>query len=149
MRKPFTRLYCHLVWSTWDRLPLIHSSVEGRLYGAMRSKIEELHGTTLAIGGIEDHVHVLCSFEPALSISQLVQKIKGSSSHFMNHQVVPDNSFKWQGAYGAFSVSHRDLETVRTYVLNQKEHHRKAQLWPDWEQTWLHDEAESPVEPGE
>jgi REP element-mobilizing transposase RayT len=137
MRKPFTQLYCHLVWATWDRQPLILPSVEPRLYGAIAAKVRELRGTPIAIGGVEDHVHLLCSFDPTVAVAYLVQQVKGSSSHLMNHEVLPGGDFKWQGAYGAFTVGQDALEDVRGYVLGQKHHHESRTEWPDWERTWL------------
>jgi putative transposase len=140
MRRPFTQLYVHLVWATWDRLPLITPEVELRIYGTIQAKIRELRGVPIAVGGIEDHVHVLCSFDPTVAIAYLVQQLKGSSSHFVTHEL-DQADFKWQGAYGAFTVGFDALSTVRAYVLDQKAHHRDGSFWPDWEETGVLDEA--------
>ena len=137
MRKPFTQLYCHLVWATWDRLPLIMPEVEARLYGAIAAKVRELRGVPIAVGGVEDHVHLLCSFDPTVSIAYLVQQVKGSSSHLMSHEVLGDESFKWQGGYGAFTVGMDGLEPVKAYVQGQKRHHAEESVWPEWERIWM------------
>ncbi len=138
MRKPFTQLDCHLVWSTWDRMPLIAPEMETRLDGAITAKITELREVPLAVGGVADHIHVVCSFHPTIAIAYLVQQIKGSSSHLMTHEFGAD-TFKWQGAYGAFTVARDALEPLRGYVMDQKERHRRADLWPEWEHAWLPD----------
>ncbi len=62
MRAPYTQLYPHCVWATWDRLPLITPNIEGRLYAAIAAKCLELKCDMIAIGGIEDHVHLLVRF---------------------------------------------------------------------------------------
>jgi putative transposase len=67
----------------------------------------------------------------------LVQQIKGASSHLMSHEVTPQRGFKWQGAYGAFTVGQDGLAAVKAYVLNQKQYHSSQDLWEDWERTWL------------
>lgn len=139
MRGPYTQLYCHLVWATWDRLPLIPEEVEPRLYSAIRSKVRELRGVPIAVGGVPDHVHLLCSFHPTVAISFLVQQVKGASSHLMTHEVPGMEGFKWQGAYGAFSVSKDALDSVEQYVLNQKRHHADHDLWDAWEQCQIPD----------
>ena len=64
LRRPYTQLYCHLVWATWDRLPFITEEVEPRLFSAMRAKIVEMGCGAIAIGGIPDHVHCLVRFTP-------------------------------------------------------------------------------------
>jgi putative transposase len=121
-RHPHTELYVHLVWATWDRAPLITPAVRDRIYPMMQRKAAELRADVLAIGGIEDHVHVLARFRPTVAIADLVQQMKGASS-FLASQVM-GCPFKWQGAYGAYSVSRSGLRVVRDYVLNQEAHHR-------------------------
>jgi putative transposase len=133
MRGPFTQLYCHLVWATWDRMPLIPSHVEPRLYGAIESKARELRCTPIALGGTENHVHVLCCFPPTIEISYLIQQIKGASSHLMTHAIPGMESFKWQGAYGAFTVGHREIEIVQAYVQDQKRRHAVEDTWDELE----------------
>jgi putative transposase len=128
MRHPFTQLYLHVVWSTWDRLPLITPQFEARIYNCIAAKCRELKCTPLAIGGIEDHVHLLVRFTPSLSLAFLIGEIKGASSHLMTHAVAPDTFFKWQGAYGAFTIRKDDLSIVSAYIANQKAHHANNTL---------------------
>ena len=145
MRRPYVHLFCHLVWGTWDRLPLIGCDAEPRLYGALQDKLRELDCMPIAVGGVEDHVHVLCQFPPTIAISYLVQQLKGGSSHLMTHEVLGRDEFKWQGGYGAFTL-HRDLvPEVRDYILAQKQHHADRHLWEDYERTWLPDDDLPPT----
>ncbi len=123
MRKPFTQLYIHLVWATWDRRPLITPQIEPRLYAAITAKCRQLKCEPLAIGGIEDHVHLLTRIHSPISVSHLVKEIKGASSHLIAHEIAPGVFFKWQGAYGAFTLRKSEVPTVRAYILRQKEHH--------------------------
>ena len=48
----------------------------------------------------------------------------------VNHDIHAPFYFKWQGAYGAFSVSKRHVPLIRDYVLRQEEHHRDLSLYP-------------------
>ena len=137
MREPYTKLYCHLDWATWDRLPLITEEMEPRLYGAIRTKLHELRCQPVAMGGVEDHMHCLCRFNPVISIPYLVQQVKGSTSHLTSHEITPAQAFKWQGAYGAFTVSYDLVAQVKAYVLGQKQHHANQELWPEWETTFI------------
>ena len=132
MREPFTQLYLHLVWSTWDRLPLLTSDRQPRVYALIQSECQRLRGEALAVGGIEDHVHVLLRLPTTISIADLVKQLKGVSSHLISHESA-DRFFKWQGAYGAFAVTKRHVPMIRDYVLCQEEHHRAGTLHPDLE----------------
>ena len=124
MRDPFTRLYVHLVWATWDRLPLITPAVQPRIYRCIQAEAGRMRCRVGAIGGMDDHVHVLVRHPPAVSVSGLTKQIKGASSHLMRQEVRLGEFFKWQGGYGAFSVSQRDVEMIRGYIHRPEEHHR-------------------------
>lgn len=146
MREPFTQLYVHLVWSTWDRLPLITPTLEYRLYGAMVEKCRELKCLPVRMGGVADHVHLLVRMHPAVAISAFVREVKGSSSHLIAHVVTPGEFFKWQGAYGAFTVSRDTVPTVKAYIANQRTHHKNETLQTEWEKSEIGDEEELALE---
>ncbi len=133
MRRPNTKLCVHCVWSTADRLPLIQEAVEPQIVSAIAAKCVELKSTVIAIGGTRDHIHVLVAYPAALSVAKLVKEMKGASSHLMNHVIAPDEFFKWQGAYGAFTVSTDRVETVALYIRSQKQRHSKGHLDPEIE----------------
>lgn len=128
MSGPYLQLYVHCVWSTFDRLPLIHSEYESRLYAAIAAKCQQLNCRVLAIGGDADHVHLFVSFPATLAIAQLMKEVKGATSHLVNHEFKLEDEFKWQGGYGAFTVSKRSVESVVAYVRSQKEHHADRKL---------------------
>ena len=125
---PYMQLYIHCVWATWDRLPLLTPAVQPRVYGAIRAKCENLGCTVIALGGIDDHVHLLARIVPTISPARLIGEVKGASSHLVTHVVQPDGFFKWQGSYGVFTVSKRSVPQVKEYVMNQAMHHAHATL---------------------
>lgn len=133
MRAPYTQLYLHCVWATWDRLPLITPDVEPRLYAAVAAKCRELKCVPLTIGGVEDHVHLVLRLHTTVPVARLLKEVKGSSSHLVTHEIAPGRFFKWQGAYGAFTFAKADLARVKAYVEQQKEHHAADSLWGEWE----------------
>jgi hypothetical protein len=133
MRANFTQLYLHYVWATWDRLPLIIPEIQQLVYAAIIKECEELKCTVIAIGGIEDHVHLLTGFPTTVSVSEVIKQAKGSSSHFINHEIKPKEFFKWQGSYGAFTVSYDAIDNVANYIRNQQIHHQEKSLISTWE----------------
>jgi REP element-mobilizing transposase RayT len=133
MRSTYTQLYVHCVWSTWNRLPLLKPNIREIVYAAIAKECQVLKCTLIAIGGIDDHVHLLVGYLPTVSISALMKQVKGSSSHLINSEMRPDMFFKWQSAYGAFSVSQSELDRVAAYIRNQEQHHAARSLQPSWE----------------
>jgi putative transposase len=124
VRSPFTHLYVHLVWATWDRLPLITGEIERTPYAAIRLEADKLRVEVLELGGVEDHVHVLARLPTTVSVAELAKQLKGSTSHLVTHRLIGVETFKWQGGYGAFSVSKSGVPRVAGYIQNQRAHIR-------------------------
>jgi REP element-mobilizing transposase RayT len=79
----------------------------------------------IAIGGVEDHVHMLLSLPSTMAISKAMQLIKGGSSKWV-HETFPEQKlFNWQVKYGAFGVSVSVLDKTISYIKQQPEHHKK------------------------
>jgi REP-associated tyrosine transposase len=71
-----------------------------------------------------DHVHALIDLPTDLSIEELTQLLKGSSSHWINANDVLSGKFAWGRGYGAFSVSESKLAQIAAYIAGQEAHHR-------------------------
>ena len=121
--------------STWDRVPTITEELQQGIFRCIHAKCSELKCILIEIGGVEDHMHVLVCFPTTISIAELVKEIKGSSSHLTTHVLSGGDGFKWQGGYGAFTVSKADVERIRRYIRNQREHHRMNELDMELEST--------------
>ncbi|PSB00620.1 IS200/IS605 family transposase [Merismopedia glauca] len=119
------RLYYHLIWATKERQPLIQLELEAPLYNYIIGKADAKSCIVHAIGGIEDHVHLVVSIPPHISIADFVKNLKGSSSHYFNTTFFAPKShkFAWQEGYGVFSLGSKQLEQAVIYVQNQKTHH--------------------------
>jgi REP element-mobilizing transposase RayT len=122
----YWRLFYHIVFATKNREPLITRDFYERLYGVIVAKAEALGARLHAIGGMEDHLHLVVSVPPSVSLSSFVGQIKGTSSHFVNHALTLPYRFGWQKGYGVVSFGEKRLETVRAYVQNQQRHHAEA-----------------------
>jgi REP element-mobilizing transposase RayT len=128
VRGNYAKLYLHLVWATWDRLPLITPELRVPVYQALHEQANRVGCEMIAVGGIRDHVHVLLKMPTTVSIADIVKSLKGGSTHVVTHAVQRGSFFKWQGSYGAFTVSRTHVPMVRAYVLNQERHHRENRL---------------------
>lgn len=56
---------------------------------------------------------------------KLVEEIKSHSSKWIKTKGEAYLNFYWQDGYGAFSVNPKDVDVVKAYIANQKEHHSK------------------------
>ncbi|MDS1348192.1 IS200/IS605 family transposase [Planktothrix agardhii NRERC-751] len=112
---------------------LITPDIQQEIYAVIIGECKKLECTVIAVGGIEDHVHLLIGFPTTLAVAEIIKQIKGSSSHFVTHQLKPGDFFKWQGSYGAFTVSHDAIDSVANYIRNQAVHHRQQSMISEWE----------------
>ena len=61
-----------------------------------------------------------------VSIAEMMRIVKGKSSAWVHEQFPSRGTFAWQAGYGAFSVSHSQIDTVTKYIAGQEEHHKKV-----------------------
>ena len=80
MTNTYIKVYVHYVFSTKNREPFINPGVEKRLWAYMASLAREIEVETLAINGMEDHVHFLASLPATVTIAGVMKKIKAVSS---------------------------------------------------------------------
>jgi putative transposase len=122
MAHSFTRNHIHLVFSTKERRNTIPKDMRARLWSYLGGICENHEMVPLAIGGTENHIHILFHLPPKLALAKAVQLLKGNSSKWMGEQGI---DFTWQEGYGAFSVSSSNLDQVEGYIPSQEAHHRK------------------------
>ena len=133
MAHTYSALYYHLVFSTKDRKPHIQIDDADRVWGYLGAIARAHRVSALAIGGIEDHVHMLLKAPPVVSPSDVVRTLKANSSKWI-HQTLPNwRHFAWQDGYGIFAVSKSNVDAVTRYIRNQRLHHRQATFREEYE----------------
>jgi REP element-mobilizing transposase RayT len=124
MPQSFVSMNCHMIFSTKNREPLIETDFAPRLYEYVGGVCRSRGNVLLAAGGMPDHVHLLVSLGKQASVVDAVRDIKSNSSAWIHETRVDLRGFAWQTGYGAFGVSHSNVDDVQTYIAGQREHHR-------------------------
>jgi REP element-mobilizing transposase RayT len=125
MPQSLAQIYMHLVFSTKNRQPFLKDcDLRSRLHAYMSGICKNLNCPSLQIGGVEDHVHILCRFGKTIEIQNLLRDLKRDSSAWVKTQMPSLAEFHWQAGYGAFSVSPAHIEALIRYIASQEEHHR-------------------------
>jgi len=125
MSQSLSKILIHLVFSTKNREPIIRAEFENELHAYITGILRELESPLIEVGGVEDHVHILFNLSKKRALTEIVQEVKRGSSKWIKGQNQAAYDFYWQNGYGAFSVAQSNLDAVREYIRNQKEHHRK------------------------
>ncbi len=123
MPHSLTFLKNHIIFSTKYRVEWITADFASRIYAYMGTVAQSKKAHVIEIGGIEDHVHLLANFHAGRSVAAVVGAIKANSSRF-GKELLDNEDFGWQGGYAAFSIGEWDVERVRCYIRDQREHHR-------------------------
>jgi putative transposase len=82
---------------------------------------EKIDFHILEFNGEGNHVHALIEYPPKLSISQIVNALKGVSSrrYFQAGYKKPHKEAFWSPSYFSVSVGGAPLEILKTYIQNQ------------------------------
>ena len=124
MAHTYSSLLFHCVFSTKDRRAAISRELQPQLWAYMGGIAREHGMKALAVGGTENHIHVLLSLPATQAIAQAMREIKKGSSQWM-HETAGVPGFAWQEGYGAFSIGHAQVEATLAYIAGQREHHEK------------------------
>ena len=124
-RNYYSEIQLHITWHAVLSRPLLTPKIEPLAHRAIKQKIVNWPGAFVhEIGGTETHVHLAVTIAPSITISDFIGQLKGASSHDVN-QSIGSKVLAWQAGYGIVSFGTKDLEWVRSYIRNQKEHHAR------------------------
>lgn len=129
-RNYYSEINLHIVWHTKNSLPLLTREVEAFTHQRLKTRVVETEGAFVhAIGGTVTHVHLVVTLAPNILISDFIGKLKGGTSHDVNHRGQGNAKLlEWQAGYGVVSFGTRDLDWVVKYVRNQHEHHAQRSV---------------------
>ena len=121
----YSRCWLHLIWETLDREPMLTKPAAAKSSDFLNNYALE-KGIYMKINYVNpEHVHTLLDLPTNKSIEEVVKLLKGSSSHWINENRLLRGRFAWGRGYGAFSVSHSDIDRVAAYIAGQEKHHQK------------------------
>jgi putative transposase len=125
MAQSLSYLLVHVVFSTKDREPLILPAFRDDLHAYLATVARNTGCDCYRVGGMADHVHLALKLSRTLSIAQLIETLKTSSTKWFKTQSPILANFAWQNGYGAFSVGPTNLQPLVQYIENQESHHTK------------------------
>jgi len=125
MPKHLSIVWLHIVWSTKNRQKILTKDFRFKLFKHIKENATK-NGICLdIINGVEDHIHCLIRLKTTQTVAEVIQLIKGESSHWINKNIIFVEPFQWQEGYGVFSINRDDVMNVRKYIYNQVEHHKE------------------------
>jgi putative transposase len=124
MPQSLSLVIVHVIFSTKDRTPFIGDSIRSELHAYLAGIPRNTGCECYRVGGVADHVHFAIRLSRTISIAELIEALKSSSSKWIKTQSSDLTNFAWQRGYACFSVGPSDLDTLCNYIDSQEEHHR-------------------------
>lgn len=116
----------HLVWTTKYRYKVLNGKVAERARELIRQGCEA-KGITIIQGAIgREHVHLLVSCKPSMSVSQIIQYLKGRSSRLLQEEFKELKrkywgQHLWAPGYFCRTVGTVTEDMIKEYIKNQKD----------------------------
>jgi REP element-mobilizing transposase RayT len=127
MSQSLAKILVHTVFSTKDRRPLLGiKPLRDELHRCLGGILTDLECQPIIVGGVEDHVHLLCALARTRDVASMVKEVKRGSSLWLKTKSQELQDFSWQNGYGMFSIGFSQIGSVCGYIANQEEHHRKV-----------------------
>ena len=132
MAQSLCKIYLHIVFHIKTMSPKIHEEHWDRVHSYIGQLINSTVCNVIRVGGICDHVHVVCLLSNNVSVAYLIEEIKRNSSRWIKNLSPYYQHFAWQAGYAAFSVSQSVVDKTVDYVARQKEHHKKLSFHDEY-----------------
>ena len=123
MPQSLSLVVIHIIFSTKGRRVLLDTDTRPKLHGYLATVARNAGCECYRAGGTGDHAHLAIRLSRTLTIANLVETLKTSSSQWVKIQSPNLADFSWQRGYGCFSVGPSDLESLCNYIDKQEEHH--------------------------
>lgn len=124
MPQSLSLVLIHVIFSTKERRPLLAPDTRPKLHAYLATVARNAGCEAYRVGGVADHVHLAIRFSRTLTIADIVEELKTSSSKWLRTQAPDLATFSWQRGYGCFSVGPSDLDALRASIDGQEEHHK-------------------------
>ena len=135
MPQSLSKILVHAVFSTKDRRPILRNSpLREELCRYLGGILANLDCQPIIVGGVEDHVHLLCALSRTCNAAEMVKEVKRGSSLWIKTKSSDLLDFSWQTGYGIFSIGFSQIKEVRNYIASQEEHHRKVLFQDEFRQ---------------
>ncbi len=124
----YTQICYHIVFSTKERRPTLKGDRRPALFRYIWGILKNRDCHLYRINGVEDHIHILTSLHPTVSLADLVKDIKTASSLWIKTEAVFPTFTHWQDGYAAFTQSSGQIGSLIEYIKGQEEHQRRKTL---------------------
>jgi REP element-mobilizing transposase RayT len=130
-RTPHSRILVHDLWWTDGDAPLGEEMAD-----SMRPYVtrygQTLGITVLAVGGADDHLHVLYDAPSGKTPDEITAELQRATTRYVR-ETLGLRRFAWAEASAVFSVAPQDATEMTEYITNNAARHRENRIYPEHE----------------
>ena len=89
MSQSLSKVIIHVIFSTKDRYPLLDVKVRLRMHAYLATVCREEGAEAFRVGGVADHIHLIVTLPRTLSLAEMIERLKKTSSKWIK-EVAPE-----------------------------------------------------------
>jgi len=132
MSKEFISCLVHVVVGTFQQKNFLTADVRNQLSVYLSAVAKSKGMKLVALGGTENHVHILLALPSKLSVESAIIPLKQSSTTWLRQNFQALRSFSWASGFAVFSISRSQLDSTLLYIQNQEQYHWKKSFQEEY-----------------
>ena len=122
----YTQILYQIVFGSKNCLPFLNTQNQTELYNYIYGIVQNKKSVPYIVGGHSNHIHIIVSLHPTVSLSEFIRDIKRASHNWiLEKKDLYSTFYGWQVGYGGFTYNYFSKKNLISYVKNQTEHHKK------------------------
>jgi len=134
MSKEYISCLVHVVIGTYQQRNFMTADIRSQLSGYLTVVGKSKGVKLVALGGAENHIHILLALPSKLSIESAIIPLKQSSTTWFRQNFESLRSFSWASGFAAFSISRSQLDSTLLYIQNQEQYHWKKSFQEEYKE---------------
>ncbi len=134
MPQSLCKIYLHIIYHIKTTSPIIREEDLERVHAYIGELVNKASCVSIIVGGVGDHVHILCMLGRTISVADILEDVKRNSSRWIKTISPYYTHFEWQGGYAALSLGESGIDNAIHYIKRQKEHHSRTSFEEEYKQ---------------
>lgn len=132
MSREFISCLVHVVIGTYQQKNFLTADIRSQLLGYLSAVAKGKGMKLVALGGTENHVHLLLALPSKISVESAILPLKQSSTIWLRQHFEAIRSFSWATGFAAFSISRSQLDSTLLYIQNQEQYHWRKSFMEEY-----------------
>lgn len=126
MGSTYTSITYQIVFHTYKWKSTLIKRNREKLFSYISGILMKKKCFVYQVGGIENHIHIICDIHPTIAVSALIKDLKLACTSLIKSKNLFPGFKGWGRGFGVFSYAPEARTNLINYVRNQEQHHQKV-----------------------